>query len=731
MEFENEEYEEIPEESNEIEDFSSLEQKDDSYEEFKVDNTEDYFEPEPVYENNDEVYNESIDYNEEKTNLDESENFSGLEPIEESDGTVIAEGYSEDSHNSGVELLVDKNEQKIDAMASRIETSGKIIENTGRGVEATGTTLQATGKSMQATGKTVEVVGKGTEAAGVAIGQGGQSITEAGAGLTETGVGAILGVPMVAAGALLTGAGKGTEIVGKGAQSAGKAVDKAGKSVDTAGKNIRQKGKQIKHKGKELKKTSNDIRNMQNQKRNRKLNGIIPKVNTKNGMPRIQSKEELKASLAKIKNAKGTLKIPLKTTLILIGIIAGLPLIFLMLFVAVFNEEGKGGGSSAGNFMYGQTCTTVSVNNTGCDVDADNCSHVYDGDVSFEEYIAGVVAAEVGSANNLEYYKLTAIAARTYFINNTSGTCSVNGNATFQAYMDVEDSSNAELIKQAVEETENLVLIKNDKLASTYYASACVVNADDDYYYVRYGTKSLGEANFQKIPKEWDQNESIYKNYLSNWYALTDQTNTDYENKPCPKNHDYGMSQLGALYLITGENYTYEEVIDFYYGEDAEIIKNEMQFTGVEGFVNPTRYINCSSPFGYRTHPVNGGTELHTGLDIAIPGGEPIYAASDGVVRKVVDYVSGINNCNYGYGNYIIIDHADGLSTLYAHMKYGSISDSIQVGATVSQGEQIGQVGSTGCSTGNHLHYEVRLNNLHIDPADYIDLTGATGACRR
>jgi len=191
------------------------------------------------------------------------------------------------------------------------------------------------------------------------------------------------------------------------------------------------------------------------------------------------------------------------------------------------------------------------------------------------------------------------------------------------------------------------------------------------------------------------------------------------------------MSQIGALYLITGEDYNYEEVIEYYYGEEAEIMSNEMQLGGVEGFVNPTRYINCSSPFGYRIHPVKGTQSFHTGLDIAVSGGEPIYAAQDGTVRSVVNNVTAINNCNYGYGNYIIIDHEGGTSTLYAHMKYGTIPSSIYAGAEVSQGEQIGQVGSTGCSTGNHLHYEVLVNGSTVDPADYLDLTNASGTCKR
>ena len=156
-----------------------------------------------------------------------------------------------------------------------------------------------------------------------------------------------------------------------------------------------------------------------------------------------------------------------------------------------------------------------------------------------------------------------------------------------------------------------------------------------------------------------------------------------------------------------------------------------MQLSGTGDFVNPTRKIHCSSPFGYRIHPVKKTKKLHTGIDIAISGGEPVYAANNGTITKVVKSVKSINNCNYGYGNYIIIDHGNGMSTLYAHLKYGSIPSNLSAGMFIGKGEQIGQVGSTGCSTGNHLHYEVRENGSKVDPANYLDLTNATGTCRK
>ena len=425
------------------------------------------------------------------------------------------------------------------------------------------------------------------------------------------------------------------------------------------------------------------------------------------------------------------IKMPFSKKIVL-TILPILPFIALLLFVTVILGQDASATGIGSNFAYGNTCPTVTVTDSGCDANGQNCTNAYDGDVELEEYIAGVVAAEVGGAGNLEYYKVAAITARTYFLSHTNDDCTIEGNSTAQAYMNVDNSSNATLIRQAVEETEGLVLVKNEELTSTNYASACVVNADENYYYVRYGTSSLGKANFQKIPKEWDKDTShAYSGYLADWYSMVDKNNTDYENKNCHNNHDYGMSQLGALYLITEENYTYDQVLEYYFGSDAELVKNTMQLAGIEGFVNPTRTIHCSSAYGNRIHPVNQIESFHSGLDIGIPGGEPIYAAKDGTISYVRNDVTAINNCDYGYGNYIVIDHGNGQSTIYAHIKYGSIPENIQLGTTISQGEIIGQVGSTGCSTGNHLHYEVKENGSTVDPALYLDLTDATGECQR
>jgi murein DD-endopeptidase MepM/ murein hydrolase activator NlpD len=114
---------------------------------------------------------------------------------------------------------------------------------------------------------------------------------------------------------------------------------------------------------------------------------------------------------------------------------------------------------------------------------------------------------------------------------------------------------------------------------------------------------------------------------------------------------------------------------------------------------------NITSGFGYRRHPILGYKKMHTGIDFGAPHGAPIYAATDGVVAYA--------GRKGGYGNFVQLNHGDGLATGYAHMS----RISIRGGQRVRQGQIIGYVGSTGLSTGPHLHYEVYKNGRHINPS--------------
>jgi murein DD-endopeptidase MepM/ murein hydrolase activator NlpD len=121
-----------------------------------------------------------------------------------------------------------------------------------------------------------------------------------------------------------------------------------------------------------------------------------------------------------------------------------------------------------------------------------------------------------------------------------------------------------------------------------------------------------------------------------------------------------------------------------------------------------------ASGFGYRIDPIYRTRKMHKGLDFSAPTGTKIYATGDGVIKKV-------KRARWGYGTHVVIDHGYGYTTLYGHMSRASVKK----GQRVKRGQQIGLVGSTGKSTGPHLHYEVAKNGVQVNPIGYFynDLT--------
>jgi murein DD-endopeptidase MepM/ murein hydrolase activator NlpD len=115
-----------------------------------------------------------------------------------------------------------------------------------------------------------------------------------------------------------------------------------------------------------------------------------------------------------------------------------------------------------------------------------------------------------------------------------------------------------------------------------------------------------------------------------------------------------------------------------------------------------------ASGFGYRTDPIYKTTKFHAGMDFTAPTGTPIYATGDGKVVRADAEAS-------GYGNHVRIDHGYGYVTLYAHMS----EIDVKIGQTVKRGDVIGYVGNTGKSVGPHLHYEVRKNDIPINPINF------------
>lgn len=136
-----------------------------------------------------------------------------------------------------------------------------------------------------------------------------------------------------------------------------------------------------------------------------------------------------------------------------------------------------------------------------------------------------------------------------------------------------------------------------------------------------------------------------------------------------------------------------------YFNEKGESVKKALLKTPVDG-------AKISSGFGMRNHPILGYTKMHKGIDFAVPTGTPIQAAGDGTIE-----MAGFNGA---YGNYVRIRHGNGYATAYAHMS--RIGMGIKAGKHISQGQIVGFVGSTGRSTGAHLHYEVLQGNAQVNP---------------
>ncbi len=159
-----------------------------------------------------------------------------------------------------------------------------------------------------------------------------------------------------------------------------------------------------------------------------------------------------------------------------------------------------------------------------------------------------------------------------------------------------------------------------------------------------------------------------------------------------------------ALISIDGKKleyfkFTTDEGFVDYFNREGKNVKKSILKTPLDG-------ARLSSNFGMRKHPISGYNKMHKGVDFAAPIGTPIYAGGNGVIEFVGN--------NGGYGKYIRIRHNNEYKTAYAHLS--NYKKNISVGKRVNQGDVIGFVGSTGNSTGPHLHYEIIYQNKHINP---------------
>ncbi len=165
---------------------------------------------------------------------------------------------------------------------------------------------------------------------------------------------------------------------------------------------------------------------------------------------------------------------------------------------------------------------------------------------------------------------------------------------------------------------------------------------------------------------------------------------------------------------VASDNKAIEEQIDVMNRQAAAFTAEILKLQGNQSFVGgqftwPAPGVSrITSPFGNRIHPILKVSKLHTGIDIGAPMNTKIVAANAGTVIK-----AGWNN---SYGNVVMIDHGGGIVTVYAH----NSSLLVSVGDVVAKGQAISKSGSTGMSTGPHLHFEVRINGQYVNPTGYV-----------
>ena len=187
--------------------------------------------------------------------------------------------------------------------------------------------------------------------------------------------------------------------------------------------------------------------------------------------------------------------------------------------------------------------------------------------------------------------------------------------------------------------------------------------------------------------------------------------------------YSYDVEPLGDMISGKGGPEDAENFMKNYFSDEEEkadeekiTITKKINYYKIANTVMPTEDTEVSSDYGWRSAPCNGCSSNHQGIDF-VPGyGEPVFAVTDGMVIDM-----GVNG---GYGNFIMLKHLVGNAegnvdewiTLYAHLKSDSFVEGLKIGSVVKTGEELAAVGSTGMSTGPHLHFELRINGENVDP---------------
>ena len=247
-----------------------------------------------------------------------------------------------------------------------------------------------------------------------------------------------------------------------------------------------------------------------------------------------------------------------------------------------------------------------------------------------------------------------------------------------------KDSENQIISKKIITKLYKKKILSENIIRKNLYSSAIEANINPDTI-IEFARIFGFEIDFQRDIRKNDYFKIVYEKYFD-------------ENGEFIKSG----SILYAQMIVNGR-----EISLYKFGDDKEYGYFDLNGKSVEKALmkTPINGARLSSPFGVRKHPILGFNKLHTGTDFAAPEGTPIMASGSGTITRA-------KWCGGG-GNCIKIKHNSTYTTIYAHMK--SFAKGIKVGKKVRQGQIIGYVGSTGMSTGPHLHYEVIVNGKKLN----------------
>lgn len=235
------------------------------------------------------------------------------------------------------------------------------------------------------------------------------------------------------------------------------------------------------------------------------------------------------------------------------------------------------------------------------------------------------------------------------------------------------------------------------------------------YYHMWRHTQEYGQ-----LKEEVDRLRKENQTYRLTAKQLSDQISalqvTAQKLKIVAKSDLEGLGGVGGPFDLENPLLTEKDLLRYFRSLDRKRISLETELTRLQDFYTTRSLLLAATPalmpvkgypsdrFGYRSDPFSGSHEFHPGVDISAPRGAKVVATADGLVV--------FSGRHYGYGKMVRIEHKFGISTLYGHLdRY-----TVEPGHRVKKGDIIGYVGSTGRSTGPHLHYEVRLNGQALNP---------------